>query len=183
MQLALYQAITHFALDLIEPCFDDNEDKYILEALWETIRPQLYANHQRYLNGQKGGAPNGNQNARKKQPKNNQKQPNVNDNVNVKEDDNVDENSSNQRKFVKPSIEEIEEYCQQCRFTSVNAPAFYDYYESKGWIVGKSPMKDWKAAIRNWNRNHSAQSESSTRSTNPRIEIPAPKPDEYTSTF
>ena len=92
MQLALYQAITLFALDLIEPCFDDYEDKYILEALWETIRPQLYANHQRYLNGQKGGCPvgvkkpsmMGNQNARKTKPNQNQDEtkikPNDNDN-------------------------------------------------------------------------------------------------------
>ena len=35
----------------------------------------------------------------------------------------------------------------------MDASYFYDYYESNGWCVGKKPMKDWKAAVRNWMRN------------------------------
>lgn len=73
IQLPLYKAITSYALDLIEPSFDDCQDRVFLEAIWESVRPQLYANHKRFLNGCKGakygelgGAPKGNQNARKK---------------------------------------------------------------------------------------------------------------------
>lgn len=55
------------------------------------------------------------------------------------------------KKFVKPSVEEIREYCQE-RQNTINAQLFYDYYEANGWRVGKNSMKDWKATIRNWER-------------------------------
>ena len=55
-------------------------------------------------------------------------------------------------KFSKPSIDEIKEYCLE-RNNQINAEQFYDYYESKGWMIGKNKMKDWKAAIRTWERN------------------------------
>ena len=52
-------------------------------------------------------------------------------------------------RFVKPTVEQIIFYCQERGYT-VDAERFFDYYESKGWVVGKAPMKDWKAAVRNW---------------------------------
>ena len=55
-------------------------------------------------------------------------------------------------RFVKPKVEEIEAYCKE-RNNSVDAQQFFDYYESKGWKVGKTPMKDWKSAVRTWERN------------------------------
>lgn len=55
-------------------------------------------------------------------------------------------------RFQKPSIEDVRAYIMEQGYR-VDADTFFDYYESKGWLVGKSPMKDWKAAIRNWNRN------------------------------
>jgi len=66
------------------------------------------------------------------------------------------------KRFKKPSIEEIDSYIkerqqQQNKIYSFNAEMFYDYYESKGWYIGKNKMKtkmkDWKAAIRTWERN------------------------------
>ena len=56
------------------------------------------------------------------------------------------------KRFVKPTVSEIEKYCKS-RGNSVNAQRFFDYYESNGWKVGKNPMKDWKAAVRTWERN------------------------------
>ena len=53
--------------------------------------------------------------------------------------------------FKKPSVEEIKNYCLE-RNNNVDPEAFYDFYESKDWFIGKSKMKDWKAAIRNWER-------------------------------
>ena len=57
-------------------------------------------------------------------------------------------------RFVKPSIEEIKDYCLE-RKNNINADRFFDYYESTGWKIGKNKkMKCWKAAIRTWeNRN------------------------------
>jgi predicted transcriptional regulator len=56
------------------------------------------------------------------------------------------------RRFVKPSLTEVMEYCQS-RNNAIDAQAFLDFYESKGWLIGKTPMKDWKAAIRTWERH------------------------------
>lgn len=68
-----------------------------------------------------------------------------------KEIDNID--SIRKRKiFEKPSVEEVRVYCLE-RKNEVDAEAFVDFYESKGWVVGKSPMKNWKAAVRTWERN------------------------------
>ena len=53
--------------------------------------------------------------------------------------------------FFKPTIEEIEYYCIG-RHSNIDAELFYNYYESIGWIVGKSPIKDWKATIRTWEK-------------------------------
>jgi hypothetical protein len=53
--------------------------------------------------------------------------------------------------FSKPSLEEVQAYCQE-RKNLVGPRRFLDYYESNGWKVGKNPMKDWKAAIRTWER-------------------------------
>ena len=61
---------------------------------------------------------------------------------------------NNKNRFKKPKIEDIKDYCLE-RKNNIDPQRFYDYYESKGWIIGKSSkMKDWKAAIRTWeNRN------------------------------
>lgn len=57
------------------------------------------------------------------------------------------------KKFTKPSIKEIKEYCEYLNYPDYSE-AFYDFYESKDWYVGKNKMKCWKAGIRNWNRNN-----------------------------
>ena len=53
--------------------------------------------------------------------------------------------------FKKPTISEVENYCKE-RKNNVDAEAFWDFYESKDWFVGKSKMKCWKSAVRNWER-------------------------------
>lgn len=55
------------------------------------------------------------------------------------------------RRFTPPTIEEVAEYCAQ-RENNVDAQHFVDFYTAKGWRVGSNPMKDWKAAVRTWER-------------------------------
>jgi hypothetical protein len=45
----------------------------------------------------------------------------------------------------------VKEYCRE-RNNGIDAEAFIDFYESKGWFIGKNKMKDWKAAVRTWER-------------------------------
>lgn len=56
------------------------------------------------------------------------------------------------KRFVKPTVEEIAEYISERGYTHTNPEAVFDHYESVGWMVGKSPMKDWKKAVNNWER-------------------------------
>ena len=65
------------------------------------------------------------------------------------------------KKFVKPTIEEIDTYCRE-RKNSINAERFFDFYQSKGWKVGNQPMKDWRAAVRTWERSENARSGTNT---------------------
>lgn len=58
-------------------------------------------------------------------------------------------------RFKKPSIEEVQEYCNE-RNNNINAEQFIDYYEANGWKVGKNTMKDWKAAVRTWERRNTS---------------------------
>ena len=53
------------------------------------------------------------------------------------------------KRFTKPTIDEIEAYCRE-KNKSIDAERFWNFYESKGWKVGKNPMKDWRAAVCNW---------------------------------
>ena len=63
------------------------------------------------------------------------------------------ENREKKPRFSPPSLSEIKAYCQERvrdGHPAVNPEKFRDYYEANGWKVGKNPMKDWKAAVRNW---------------------------------
>ena len=56
------------------------------------------------------------------------------------------------KRFIPPSVEEVEQYCIE-RSNNIEAQSFIDFYESKGWMIGKNKMKDWKAAVRTWERS------------------------------
>ena len=60
--------------------------------------------------------------------------------------------TTKRKRFEKPTLSQITQYCLE-RNNNVNAEQFYDYYESNGWKVGKNSMKDWKAAVRTWERS------------------------------
>jgi len=61
-------------------------------------------------------------------------------------------NKKNTKKvFKKPSVEELKSYCQE-KCLSVDCEYFFYHYEANGWKVGKAPMRDWKATLKNWHR-------------------------------
>ena len=89
----------------------------------------------------------------------------VNDNVNVNDnvlskDNNKENNTTNNSsvkekpttsRFYPPTLDEIKAYCNE-RNNLVDPDRFYDFYSAKGWMVGKNKMKDWKAAVRTWEK-------------------------------
>ena len=64
----------------------------------------------------------------------------------IKNDKNDKKESS---RFTPPTVEEVRAYCSE-RKNGINPERFIDFYQTKGWMVGKNKMKDWKAAIRTW---------------------------------
>lgn len=156
-------AILDYALDGETP-----EGSGIEWAVYVLTKPQIDANNKRYENGKKAikdtstidqtdtkPTPNQYQTVTKSSPNGYQvdtePHPNVNVNVNVND---IKENTLKGVKencFIPPTPENVKEYCREKGY-EVDAERFVDFYESKGWMIGKNKMKDWKAAVRNWTR-------------------------------
>jgi hypothetical protein len=160
----LFDAICSYALDN-----EIGELNGTAQGMFELIKPQLDANRKRFENGCVKK-----QKISKTEAKNKQKisktEANVNVNVNENEecklelindnfnnniliDNNIITKKEKVKNFVKPTIDELIDYCDQ-NALDVNPNQFIDNYESVGWKVGKNPMKDWQATARNWHRNN-----------------------------
>lgn len=76
--------------------------------------------------------------------------------------DSKEENAREEKvkRFYPPTLDEVKQYCEE-RKNNIDPMAFIDFYSSKGWMIGKNRMKDWKAAVRTWERKRKEQSESS----------------------
>jgi len=72
-------------------------------------------------------------------------------------------------RFTPPTLEEVAEYCKQ-RNNSVDPQKWYDFYSAKGWMIGKNKMKDWKAAVRTWEKSNDFGNGRS-KSSNPFLEL------------
>jgi hypothetical protein len=59
-------------------------------------------------------------------------------------------------RFAPPTVTEITAYCKE-RNNDVDAERFHDFYQAKGWMVGKNKMSDWKAAVRTWEKKDRAE--------------------------
>ncbi len=64
-------------------------------------------------------------------------------------EDSATPSPTRQKRFTPPTVDDVRDYCQE-RGNAVDPQRFVDYYTSNGWMVGKNKMKDWKAAVRNW---------------------------------
>ena len=65
----------------------------------------------------------------------------------------IQQEKPKRKNFVKPTIEEITDFCKEKKI-NINVKKFFLHYESNGWHVGKSPMKSWKAAVQKWAENN-----------------------------
>ena len=82
------------------------------------------------------------------------------------------ESEHKSNRFVPPTVEEVESYCSE-RSNNVDPQSFIDFYASKGWMIGKNKMKDWKAAVRTWEKR---DAEKPKKKTVTAAEYKAPKP-------
>lgn len=126
--------------------------------------------------GKNGGAPKGNQNARKqaKTSKTNKTSVDVDVDENIKKLSNESKESADKPRtvaskrpaFVAPSLETLQSYFLTIGGTAQDAEAFFDHFEANGWKVsGKTPMKNWQAAARNWVRRKSEFSNTTAKTT------------------
>lgn len=128
----------------------------LLEIAFEPIKLQLKRDLRKYddyidkqrLNGAKGGRPSKPTETQITQPffQESKKADNVNGN------ENENENATNKTGFVKPTIEQVDNYMKEIEYKG-DAEYFINHYQSNGWVVGRSKMKDWKSAVRNWKKN------------------------------
>lgn len=152
-------SLMQYALDGKEP-----DVTGVAKTFFKMAKPQIDSNNKKYQNGTKGGRPitnqkpNHNQEITNQEPSNNQpitKEEPTSDfqkpNVNVNEKENVKEKDN--KYFIPPTPENVKEYCREKGY-DIDVESFVDFYTSKGWMVGKNKMKDWKAAVRNWARNN-----------------------------
>ncbi len=141
-----------------------------LAFVFELIKQQLDADSQRYKEacaarseaGKKGGRPKANASDKKqmvsaesKKSKCFSEKAKKADNDNEYDNDLKKENTIDgvkEKRFAPPTLENVREYCREMGYTNVDAERFIDFYTSNGWMVGKNRMKDWKAAVRNWDR-------------------------------
>ena len=95
-----------------------------------------------------------------------------------KEIDSSASTTTKRKRFEKPSISDIKQYCIE-RNNNIDASQFYDYYESNGWKVGKNSMKDWKAAVRTWERSEYRKPNSKKNSKEDAINVVRELMEEY----
>lgn len=151
-----YEAIAAYGLYGEEP----EGLSFEADLIFGMAKPQLDANNKRSVDGSKGGRPKKPMVSDKKtsgfKEENHwlsKEKPNVNvnANVNANANENVKGGIVKGGRFQRPTPAEVRAYCEE-RKNRIDPDAFISYYESNGWKVGKNPMKDWKAAVRNWER-------------------------------
>ncbi|WP_418415724.1 DUF6291 domain-containing protein [Alistipes finegoldii] len=182
-KLAVYEAITDFAFFGVDP----GGLSPVGRLAWKLIRPQLEASIRRYeacvTNGNKGkefgklgGRPrktpthNPKEKPQTTTPTHNPLNHNDNDNDNLNGNDKGvigGEVAAKRAAFVAPSLEIVKDYFSTIKGSDADAECFYDHFTANGWKVsGKSSMKDWKAAARNWMRRKSEFSTTIQKQTN-----------------
>ena len=98
--------------------------------------------------------------------------------IEIEKDSSAKSTTTKRKRFEKPTLSQIEQYCIE-RNNTVNAEQFFDYYESNGWKVGKNSMKDWKAAVRTRERSEYRKPNSKKNSKEDAINVVKELMEEY----
>lgn len=77
--------------------------------------------------------------------------------------DSIGDNARKRTTFTKPTLQEVQSRIVEMNY-SIDAERFISYYESNGWMVGRTKMKDWKAALTNWSKSTPKQTYKPTHS-------------------
>lgn len=156
----MVRAMLTYAATGETPLFDGNE-----RFIWPTLKAQIDRDEAAYqerceknrANGAKGGRPK-NQTVITETERFSEKPKKAKEKEKEKEKEKKKENESieadkppTRHLFSPPSVDDVRAYCAEKGY-HVDPERFVDYYTSNGWRVGRNPMKDWKAAVRSWER-------------------------------
>ena len=152
-------SMAHYAMDETLPELDGLEN-----ALFIAWQANIDASNKRKDNGLKGGRPRTEKveietekNRTETEPK-----PKKTETDSLYKYKREIEREKENKKNMPPSVEDVSEYCRE-RNNGVDAQQFFDFYQSKGWKTGSSAMKDWRAAVRTWERRKPKPSNSFVR--------------------
>lgn len=150
-----YDAICSYALYGREPDLDSLPDAAAIA--FELIRPTLDTSKRKAESGKRGGSTEANEKQSGSKTEANNKQiarekENEKENEGEIEIENECYMRTRARRFAPPTVSEVAAYCAE-RGNHVDPERFVSFYESNGWKVGKNHMKDWKAAVRTWERD------------------------------
>ena len=151
-QTAVMLALCAYALDKVEPNLTGTAG-----AIFTLIRPTLDSGWKKAIGGTRGTPQKDNEKIEERCGKDTAKEK-EGEKEKEKEGEKEIENEcytpkppKGEKRFSPPSFDDVKSYCQE-RENGVDPQAFVDWYTSNGWKVGKNPMKDWKAAVRTWER-------------------------------
>ncbi len=85
---------------------------------------------------------------------------NFKDSISLSKDKHINNKGAS---FKKPTVNDIKEYCLE-RNNGIDSETFFDFYESKNWLIGKNKMKNWKACIRTWEKRQNKTNNNNTTS-------------------
>jgi hypothetical protein len=169
-----YDAICSYALYGREPDLDSLPDAAAIA--FELIRPTLDTSKRKAQNGLRGGSKTeANDKQTESKAEANRKQT-VSEKENEKEGE-IEKEKENEieienecyiartrSRFAPPTLAEVSAYCNE-RGNHVDPERFVDFYTSNGWKVGKNSMKDWKAAVRTWEKDDKPQAKQTGKMT------------------
>lgn len=166
-----YDILKNYALYGETPNLEECADPVAIA--FELIRPTLDSSRKKAKSGKDGGKrkqaeskteanekqTESNQEANSKRGENAREKEKEDEKEEEKEDEKENEcypptplpDEKKQKRFTPPTVDEVTAYCME-RENFVDPARFVDFYASKGWMIGKNPMKDWKAAVRTWEK-------------------------------
>lgn len=189
-RLMVYEAVVEYGILGKVPDFSTVDPLGLIDGIFAAIKyvidstksKRVHISNERSKAGKNGGAPKGNQNARKQPKTSKTNKTSVDVDVDVDVDEKIKKLSNESKEsadkprkvaakrtaFVAPSPQEVKNYISEKGYT-VDAQRFIDFYEAKGWMIGRNKMKNWRAAVRTWTRRPDTptnQTSYETRKTN-----------------
>jgi hypothetical protein len=153
----LFVAMLNYAATGAEPRDFAGNEVFLWAVAKRDIDMMVEKSETLRQNGSKGGRPKTKENQiEPNETKENQTEPNKSLKEKKRKEIEIKENeigiSKPQKRFTPPTREEVQAYCKE-RGNNVDAERFVDFYTAKCWMIGKNPMRDWKAAVRTWERS------------------------------